>query len=91
MFYVHYIHLQNWPVLCTTYKYMIKQMHRGYLQESNNSLYTSKNEKLKYIKKKGWGGGRHCLECKMTITHRCTARHLQVLRCWHGKVLTVGL
>lgn len=47
MFYVHYNHLQSWPVLCTTYKYMIKQMHRGYLQEPNNSLYTSKNENIK--------------------------------------------
>lgn len=26
---------------------MIKQMHRGYLQEPNNSLYTSKNENIK--------------------------------------------
>lgn len=47
MLYVHYIHLQSWPVLCTTYKYMIKQMQRGYLQEPNNSLYTSKNKKYK--------------------------------------------
>lgn len=51
MFYVHYIHLQSWPVLCTTYKYMIKQMHRGYLQEPNNSLYTSKNENIKKKRK----------------------------------------
>lgn len=85
MFYVHYIHLQNWPVLCTTYKYMIKQMHRGYLQEPNNSFYTSKNEKLNYKKRK------RCFECKMTITRRCAARYLQMVRYWHGKVLVVGL
>lgn len=45
-FYVHSIHLQSWPVLCTTYKYMVEEMHRGYLQEPNNSLYTSKNENI---------------------------------------------
>lgn len=62
MLYVHYIHLQSWPVLCTTYKYMIKQMQRGYLQEPNNSLYTSKNEN---IKKRGKKKKRkeHCFKC----------------------------
>lgn len=43
--------IYSWPVLCTTYKYMIKQMQRGYLQEPNNSLYTSKNESIKKRKK----------------------------------------
>lgn len=61
MLYVHYIHLQSWPVLCTTYKYMIKQMQRGYLQESNNSLYTSKNENIK--KRKIKKRKEHCFKC----------------------------
>lgn len=56
-FYVHSIHLQSWPVLCTTYKYMVEEMHRGYLQEPNNSLYTSK---MKIYKKKR---EKHCCKC----------------------------
>lgn len=78
MFYVHYIHLQSWPVLCTTYKYMIKQMHRGYLQEPNNSLYTSKNENIKK-KKKGKPPASHADGAHTDHGGTCRGSHVQGL------------
>lgn len=49
MFSVQYIHLQNRPVLCTTYKLHDKtlEVHRAYLQKPKNSLYTSKVKNIK--------------------------------------------
>lgn len=65
MFSVQYIHLQNWPILCTTYKYRIKRqrcIEHTYRSEKVHFIHPRIELKYKNKKQTAW-------KCKMTFTY----------------------